>query len=76
MIPKPENVPNEHKMYQMVIKYPKCPYNIPNGRKIYPFFNLMPSKIYPNWEFWFENKPSGNPGKKVTMFSSSSLLGF
>jgi hypothetical protein len=21
------------------------------------------SKIYPNWEFWFENKPSGNPGQ-------------
>jgi hypothetical protein len=20
------------------------------------------SKIYPNWDFWFENKPSGNPG--------------
>jgi hypothetical protein len=21
----------------------------------------IPSKIYPNFEFWFENKPSGNP---------------
>jgi hypothetical protein len=20
-----------------------------------------PSKIYPNWNFWFEKKPSGNP---------------
>jgi hypothetical protein len=20
-----------------------------------------PSKIYPNLDFWFENKPSGNP---------------
>jgi NADH:ubiquinone oxidoreductase subunit len=20
-----------------------------------------PSKIYPNWDFWLENKPSGNP---------------
>jgi hypothetical protein len=20
-----------------------------------------PSKIYPNWDFWFENIPSGNP---------------
>jgi hypothetical protein len=19
-----------------------------------------PSKVYPNWDFWFENKPSGN----------------
>jgi hypothetical protein len=24
--------------------------------------NPSPSKIYPNWDFWFENKPSGNPG--------------
>jgi hypothetical protein len=22
---------------------------------------LKPSKIYPNWDFWFENKPSGSP---------------
>jgi hypothetical protein len=34
MIPKPEkNVPNEHKMYQKVIKYPKCLRNFPNGHK-------------------------------------------
>jgi hypothetical protein len=35
-------------------------------------FNERPSKIYPNWDFWLENKPSGNPeaipktdGKKI-----------
>jgi hypothetical protein len=22
---------------------------------------LRPSQIYPNWEFWFENIPSGSP---------------
>jgi hypothetical protein len=22
----------------------------------------MPSKIYPNWDFWLKNKQSGNPG--------------
>jgi hypothetical protein len=27
-------VPNEHRIYQMDIKYPKCSQNIPNGRKI------------------------------------------
>jgi hypothetical protein len=27
----------------------------------YSFSILRPSKIYPNWDFWFENKPSGNP---------------
>jgi hypothetical protein len=25
VLPKREKVPNEHKMYQMVIKYPECP---------------------------------------------------
>jgi hypothetical protein len=49
-------------MYQMVIKYPKCPQNIWYGHKIRFFSNLSPSKIYPNWDFWFENKPSGNLG--------------
>jgi hypothetical protein len=24
-------------------------------------FIARPSKIYPNRDFWFENKPSGNP---------------
>jgi hypothetical protein len=24
-------------------------------------FNARHSKIYPNWNFWFENIPSGNP---------------
>jgi hypothetical protein len=28
------------------------------------FLNGRPSKIYPNWDFGFENKPSGNPGAK------------
>jgi hypothetical protein len=27
------------------------------------FSNLRRSKIYPNWCFWFENKPSGDPDK-------------
>jgi hypothetical protein len=26
------------------------------------FFNPGPYKIFPTWDFWFENKPSGNPG--------------
>jgi hypothetical protein len=24
-----------------------------------------PQTIYPNWDFWFENKPSGNPGSEA-----------
>jgi hypothetical protein len=45
----------------MVIKTPKY-------RKIFPtainYINIFQSKalkIYPNWNFLFENKPSGNP---------------
>jgi hypothetical protein len=40
----------------MTVKYSKWPKNIS------AFSILRPSKIYPNWDFWFENKPSGNPG--------------
>jgi hypothetical protein len=24
----------------------------------------VPSKIFPNWDFWFESKPSGNSDQK------------
>jgi hypothetical protein len=40
----------------MSVKYSEWPKNISI------FYNISPSKIYPNWDFWFENKPSGNPG--------------
>jgi hypothetical protein len=40
------------------------PKNIPNGHKIYQHFSFQGppnfSKFYSNWDFWFENKPSGN----------------
>jgi hypothetical protein len=39
----------------MAVKYSKWSQNIPT------FTIQMPSKIYPNWDFCFENKPSGNP---------------
>jgi hypothetical protein len=35
-----KNVPNEHEIYQMVIKYPTSPSNIPNGFKIYKHFPI------------------------------------
>jgi hypothetical protein len=35
-----KNVPNEQKMYQMVIKCPKCLLNIPNVHKIYQHFPI------------------------------------
>jgi hypothetical protein len=27
-----------------------------------------PYKIYPNWDFWFENVPSGNPASRKEFF--------
>jgi hypothetical protein len=49
--------------YQTAIKYTKCPEYIPNVHRIgIPNFSIpRPSNIYPNWYFWFENIPSGNP---------------
>jgi hypothetical protein len=35
-----KNVPNEHEMYQMVIKYPKCLWSILNGHKMYQQFPI------------------------------------
>jgi hypothetical protein len=49
-IPKNSKIiPNDHKIDQMIIKY----------TKIFPFLGV--SKMYKNWDFWFENIPSGNP---------------
>jgi hypothetical protein len=36
--------------------------NIPNGHKIYQHLPFKgPPKFTQIWDFWFENKPSGNP---------------
>jgi hypothetical protein len=51
----PTKLLNGHKMYQIAVKYSKWSYNIPS------FFIPRPSKIYPNWYFWYENLPSGIP---------------
>jgi hypothetical protein len=57
----PQNIPNGHKIYQMATKYTKWPQNIPTGseidqtaKKLLSFLSRH-SKIYPNWNFWFEN---------------------
>jgi hypothetical protein len=51
----PQNVPNSQKIYQLAVKYYKCTYNIAT------FSIPKPSKIYTDWDFWFENIPSSNP---------------
>jgi hypothetical protein len=38
------------------------------------FSNLRPYKIYPNWDFWFENKPSDNPGVCVDVADNNSAI--
>jgi hypothetical protein len=53
----PQHFPNGHKIHQMTLKYSKRPENI------LAFSILRPSKSYPNWDFWFKNEPSGNPGQ-------------
>jgi hypothetical protein len=62
-----KNVPNEHKTYQMVIKFSKWPWI---------YINVFKSEAYQN--FWFENKPSGNPalrlqGMYTNCFSYSAI---
>jgi hypothetical protein len=38
--------------------------NITNGHKIYQHFPIKgPQNFTQNSDFWFENKPSGNPDK-------------
>jgi hypothetical protein len=47
----------------MTVKYIKWHSNIPKGHKMYQHFPFQgpPKYVYPNWDFWYENKPSGNP---------------
>jgi hypothetical protein len=63
-IPKRENIYpfTENYLYQMSKIYNKSPYNGLSVHKICQHLTLQdPSKIYPNLDFWFKNKPSGNP---------------
>jgi hypothetical protein len=60
------NIPKWGKICQITITYTKWPQNIP---KIYKITIIrftkwpqnIPYKIYLNWNFRFENIPSGNP---------------
>jgi hypothetical protein len=57
---------NDRKIDQMTLKYT----------------NIFQCKIYPNWYFWFENMPSGNPAINIesqhlsTTFSRQSTSDF
>jgi hypothetical protein len=68
-------------------KYTKWLQNTTNGHKLYQNLQLQdppssiarPSKIYPNWNFGFENISSGNPGPTpffaFCIFSRGYILG-
>jgi hypothetical protein len=59
-----KNVPKREKMYQNGEKCTKTGENIPNDHMYnMPSSIARPSKVYTNWDFWFEKKPSGNPVK-------------
>jgi hypothetical protein len=67
------------KKYEWTIKYTKWKYKIPKCNKIDQMvINLptssiaRPSKIYPNWDFWFENIPYGI--RILTQTSMRNLL--
>jgi hypothetical protein len=47
-----QTIPNGYKLYQITGKY---------SQNITTFYIPRPSKFYPKWDFWSENKPSGNP---------------
>jgi hypothetical protein len=46
------------KMYKVALKYSRWPQNMPT------FYIPRLSAINPNWDFWSENVPSGNPALK------------
>jgi hypothetical protein len=48
----------------MAIKYAKWQENRPNGHTYTNIFHCKTFQNFPIWDFWFEKKPSGNPGEK------------
>jgi hypothetical protein len=63
IIPKLGKTNINPKIYQMAIKHTRWPLSRQNGHKIYQHLPLCtrPSEIYPKYDFWSQNIPSGNP---------------
>jgi hypothetical protein len=53
----------------MGVEYTKCPQKIDQTSSI-----ARPSKMYQNYDFWSENKPSGNPGADRQTCGETVLL--
>jgi hypothetical protein len=56
----PRTTPKIHKSLQMTLKWTKCQPTYTIYQHTPTSSIARPSKIYPNFDFWFENKPSGN----------------
>jgi hypothetical protein len=71
-----KNIPNFHELYQMSIEYNNRQNNGPSVNKFCQHLPLQdPPKCTQIWIFWFENKPSGNPGFQfVFLFSLSDSV--
>jgi hypothetical protein len=52
----------------MAVKYTYWSLNRPT------FIIARPSKIYPNWDFWFKNIPSGKPVLDIEKASNTKIL--
>jgi hypothetical protein len=39
------------------------------------YINIFRYKIYPNWDFWSEKKPSGNADRDFDLISTMSFSG-
>jgi hypothetical protein len=56
----------------LAIKYTNCPQNRPNGNRIYHRLPLQdPTKFTQNYDFWFENIPSGKPACILSYFKAT-----
>jgi hypothetical protein len=53
-----KNIPNYNELCQMSISPNK---RLQNGASVHKIYHLLPLQDPLNLEFWFENKPSGNP---------------
>jgi hypothetical protein len=65
-------IPKTGKLYQITTNYTKRPKDITKDSKVdqvsIKYTTARPSKFYQNLDFWFENKPSGNPGGGTIFF--------
>jgi hypothetical protein len=69
-------IPKRGKFYPITTKCTKCPLNISNGHKINKYVKIFHSKTLqnlPKLGFWFENKPSGNPGVSYNASAAKKL---